>query len=181
MILLDPGHGGQARGKVTHGFDEATLNLTTCWLIREHLESFGYAVEMTREGDTYVPHSARGQISSSLRPEAVVSVHHNAAESKSLKGPVVFWQGYDDLGRALVRNIPGTKVFQTHGAPHWTKRADRVLREHQGFHRALVECCYLTNRHDRECLRAGYTQQIAEFVAAGIVEYMSEKEGRSHG
>lgn len=95
-ILIDPGHGGTDPGTSGYGLNENNLNLAIAQPLRDMLESAGATVIMTRDDTTttlkgtnrksYVESiCAQGNI------DFVVSIHHNAANTKA-SGAEIFVQ-----------------------------------------------------------------------------------------
>lgn len=101
LIVLDPGHGGWSSGAVpvsTNGTKltdsrESVLNLQITEKLRDKLESLGYKVVLTREGDTYKSLEDRAQISNNLNPDLFISIHHDSF-SWSSTGTSSYYSNY---------------------------------------------------------------------------------------
>lgn len=79
-ILLDPGHGGEEYGAVgPGGLKEKDVNLSVAFFLRDMLSEAGAEVFMTREGDETISRWERRDIANQLKPDAYVSIHHNAS------------------------------------------------------------------------------------------------------
>jgi N-acetylmuramoyl-L-alanine amidase len=97
IIVLDPGHGGEDPGTENKalGLKEKTLTLDVAQRLKKLLETAGYKVVMTRNGDVSL--SANKIVDLALRPDFAnrehadlfVSIHFNAA-TKDTRGTEVF-------------------------------------------------------------------------------------------
>ena len=99
-VVLDPGHGGPIEtGTVgPNGLVERDLNLTLTDAVLAELTERGIAAATTRTGNYMVRLLVRVEFADALKPQAVVSIHHN--------GPT--W----DLG-----DTPGTEVYVQSESP----------------------------------------------------------------
>lgn len=101
LIVVDPGHGGfdggasakDFNGKSIPGSSEAALNFQIAQKLKYKLESEGYAVLLTRNGDTFVSLQGRAQFANDQNPDLFISIHHDAATSSST-GTSAFYSGY---------------------------------------------------------------------------------------
>jgi N-acetylmuramoyl-L-alanine amidase len=79
-IVLDPGHGGKDNGT---SLQEKTYALDVARRAKKILESAGYRVVLTREGDTFVDLTERSDIANARRAGLFVSIHFNAVPNDS--------------------------------------------------------------------------------------------------
>jgi len=77
-VVLDPGHGGHDKGQVSRYGAEKDFALDVARKLRPILQSKGFRVIMTREGDYFVPLEVRAQIANRARNAIFVSIHFNA-------------------------------------------------------------------------------------------------------
>ena len=86
-VVIDPGHGGRDTGAVgPHGLREKDIALSISRMLAERLRALGFAVVLTRKGDTYVSLDERTKIANEARADLFVSIHCNAARSRTLSG-----------------------------------------------------------------------------------------------
>ena len=78
-VVLDPGHGGHDKGQVSRYGAEKDFALDVARKLRPILQSKGFRVIMTREGDYFVPLEVRAQIANRARNAVFVSIHFNAS------------------------------------------------------------------------------------------------------
>jgi N-acetylmuramoyl-L-alanine amidase len=86
-VVIDPGHGGRDTGAVgPHGLREKDIALSISRMLAERLRALGFAVVLTRKSDTYVSLDERTKIANEARADLFVSIHCNAARSRTLSG-----------------------------------------------------------------------------------------------
>lgn len=83
-VVLDPGHGGGARGTHTpQGLVEKELALDIAQRLRRLLEKDSFQVVMTREADRDVSLEQRGKLANEAGADIFVSIHLNWLENRS--------------------------------------------------------------------------------------------------
>ena len=86
-VVIDPGHGGRDTGAIgPHGLREKDVSLSIGRALAERLRALGFTVILTRKDDSYVSLDERTRIANQARADLFVSVHCNAARSRSLSG-----------------------------------------------------------------------------------------------
>jgi N-acetylmuramoyl-L-alanine amidase len=86
-VVIDPGHGGRDTGAIgPHGVREKDVALAIARNLAERLRTGGFAVVLTRKDDSYVSLDERTRIANEARADLFVSVHCNAARSRTLSG-----------------------------------------------------------------------------------------------
>jgi N-acetylmuramoyl-L-alanine amidase len=86
-VVIDPGHGGRDTGAIgPHGAREKDVALAIGRNLAERLRALGFAVVLTRKDDSYVSLDERTRIANEARADLFVSVHCNAARSRTLSG-----------------------------------------------------------------------------------------------
>lgn len=112
VVVLDPGHGGPIdTGAVgRNGLQEKEINLRVALATEELLRERGIPTILTRTADYPVPLLNRVAFADHLRPEIMVSIHHNAPTPGQSEDP-------------------GTEVFVQSGSPE-SRRLGGVLWEY---------------------------------------------------
>ena len=101
IIVVDAGHGGKDPGTTgPAGTTEKSVVLATSLELKRQLESKGFIVYMTRDGDHFVPLRDRRQRSRRVNADIFLSVHANASEESTLRGADVFVWGRSNSERA---------------------------------------------------------------------------------
>ncbi len=79
VVVIDPGHGGDATGAIgPTGLKEKDVNLSVALMLAEMLKAAGASVYLTRDGDYDIPLADRVKFSLEKKADAFVSIHHNA-------------------------------------------------------------------------------------------------------
>lgn len=134
VIVLDPGHVGQSEKNRPDGWKrgptglrEAEANLRVALYLREFLEAAGARVTLTREQDE--PRdirdeddlAERAEIANRLRADALISIHHNAADRPEPNYTAVFYHADGGsipaslcLGRELLGGINDALRLEKH-------------------------------------------------------------------
>ena len=203
-VVIDPGHGGRwDTGAVgPNGLVERDLNLTLSRAVLDELARRGIPATTTRAGDYSMLLSVRAGFADALRPDALVSIHHNAPtwSRRSAPGSEVYVQSAtahlvrDDsarLGGLLYQEI--TTALATFDGIAWSGLPDagvlRVLRSEgddaYGMIRrpsvptALVEYGYLSNPSEAALFATvEYIRTAATATADAIEAYLhSDRAG----
>ncbi|MHB8769592.1 MAG: N-acetylmuramoyl-L-alanine amidase [Syntrophales bacterium] len=92
IVVIDPGHGGEAVGAVgRRGTYEKDVVLAIGRKLRKALSGRpGYRAFLTRDGDYYVPFSKRLMIAREYGADIFVSIHADAAKSRAANGSSVY-------------------------------------------------------------------------------------------
>ncbi len=79
VIVIDPGHGGEATGAIgPTGLMEKDVNLDVALHLRDLLRKSGAKVILTRDEDYDIPLDERVKIAVENRADIFISIHHNA-------------------------------------------------------------------------------------------------------
>ncbi len=92
IIVIDPGHGGEDPGAIGwNGTQEKEVVLKIGRKLRDILNKRdGYRAFLTRSGDYYVPFSKRLKIAREYGADLFLSIHADAARSRSARGLSVY-------------------------------------------------------------------------------------------
>lgn len=199
-VVIDPGHGGNETGALgPSGETEAELNLDIARRAAAVLDSQGFSVVLTRNGDYRIPIRGRAAIADQLGASVFVSIHHNAPtptpEPTDGPGTEVFVQtGSEEsrrLGELLYEEIvEALTVFDA----DWASRSDAGVltvvnstgEDAYGINRyaatasALAELAYLSNPTEAVVLATDeYRQAAAVAVSNAVITFLtSDLTGR---
>jgi len=152
-IVLDPGHGGKDPGALGRlGIKEKDIVLDVAKRVKSILQRKGFDVAMTRDTDIFISLEERTRIAHAQNADLFVSIHANAAPTRSLKGFEVYYisEKMDDETRAsasadnLKLELEGS-AFQYH-----SKNLDSILWD------------LLYNEYRKESI------QLAEYVSREV-------------
>lgn len=86
-VVIDAGHGGRDAGAIgPDGTREKDVALAIATKLARRLEAMGLEVVLTRDDDRFVTLEDRTRIANQKKGDLFISVHCNAAASKSLRG-----------------------------------------------------------------------------------------------
>lgn len=169
LICIDPGHGGRQPGAVYSGLKEKDATLQIARMVACSLRESGFEVIMTRDADEDVSLPQRCEISNKANADAFVSIHLNAAKSKSAHGAETWkWRRSksdfaDKVHSALISS---------------TKAKDRGVKSSSDFYvikytnapALVVECGFMSNNKERSLLFDElYQRKIADGIVRGII------------
>lgn len=104
-VVIDAGHGGTDPGAIGRsGLREKDVNLDIAKRLSELLRAEGVATVLTRSTDRLIPLSTRVNLANKSGADLFISVHSNAARSRSLNGFEVYYvaPSVSDASRAAL-------------------------------------------------------------------------------
>lgn len=181
-ILLDPGHGGEELGAVRNLLPEKHLNLLLAREIRRELMRRGFAVQMTRDGDFTVSLRQRQIMAEALRPDLLISVHHNAALSTAANGVECYIRtpSDPDAQRFWERSFPLARKIQQGIVAQLPGVCDRGVKNARFAvlipkrPAVLIEVGFVSNpREELELHTAERRRRTALGVADGVEAFLT--------
>lgn len=159
-VVLDPGHGGGARGTHTpQGLVEKELALDIARRLQKLLEKDSFQVVMTRESDRDVSLEQRGKLANEAGADIFVSIHLNWLENRS-RGIETYYLG------------PTNDPYLTRLAANENRESGYSMADM----RDLLDRIYAGVRQD-ESRRLAETVQEALFESLGKVGPKIEDRG----
>lgn len=93
-IVIDAGHGGKDPGAMANGIREKDIVLKVAKKLGGYIEeNLGIDVVYTRTDDTFIELEERGKIANRQGAKLFISIHINAARSRSARGTETFFLG----------------------------------------------------------------------------------------
>jgi N-acetylmuramoyl-L-alanine amidase len=169
-VVIDPGHGGFDRGGIPGQIvPEKMVALDTALRLQKLLQPTGLRIVMTRTTDVFVPLSVRSAIANAERDAIFVSIHYNAARRSSAHGIETYSE--NNRGAALAARIQRDIVTRVSTENRGIRSAEYYVLRNCRLPAVLVECGFLTNPTEAQlALNPAYRQEVAEQIAAGIIE-----------
>ena len=91
-VIIDAGHGGNDPGAIgKNGLKEKDVNLDIVKRLNSFLKAEGVQTVLTRSTDKFIPLSMRVSIANRCGADLFISIHSNAARSRSLSGFEVYY------------------------------------------------------------------------------------------
>ncbi len=189
-IVIDAGHGGRDGGAVADddGTLEKHLNLAVAKKLQALLESADIRVIMTRETDTELalpdsPHKKRDDLQNRLRlaqayPNTVfISIHMNKFPVAKYNGLQVYYSPNHKDSIKLAEQIQRDSRILKSENNRETKAAGSniYLLSHIQVPAVLVECGFLSNYEEKECLKTEeYQTKLALSLYCSILNYLHQ-------
>ena len=169
-VVIDPGHGGSDPGGIPGQIvPEKTVALDTALRLQKLLQRAGLRTVITRSTDIFVPLSVRSAIADAERDAIFVSIHYNASPRSSAHGIETYSE--NNRGAVLAARIQQEIIDRVSTENRGIRSADYYVLRKCRLPAVLVECGFLTNpREAQVALTTAYREQIAEQIAAGIIE-----------
>ena len=186
LVVIDPGHGGNDPGSLNPdlGLTEKNLTLEISKIVQSRLQSLGWRVVMTRDGDYEVgdPNGidkqelqARDDVANAAGATVLVSIHINSSVSAAPNGTTTYyWQPAD---KAFAQDVQAETVASDGIADAGVKREDFYVIKHAAMPAVLVETAFLSNAHDGMLLQQ---PAFLDRIAAGIVKGIMDFTGGPH-
>ena len=178
-ILIDAGHGEFDPGKVgSRNTLEKDINLQISLKLQALLESSDAYTIMTRAEDKALGSTknadmqGRRHIANTGDADILISIHQNSYSSGGPKGPMVFH--YSDEGLFLATSIQNrmNDALERSSGRKPKKNKNYFILRATTIPAVIVECGFLTNSWDLDCLRQeGYQDKVAWAIYSGIVDY----------
>src|SRR5205809_3769965 len=169
-VVIDPGHGGSDPGGIPGQIvPEKTVALDTALRLQKLLQRAGLRTVITRSTDIFVPLSVRSAIADAERDAIFVSIHYNASPRSSAHGIETY--SAHNRGAVLAARIQQEIIDRVSTENRGIRSADYYVLRKCRLPAVLVECGFLTNPREAQlALTTAYREQIAEQIAAGIIE-----------
>lgn len=197
-VVLDAGHGGKDSGAVGRtGVKEKDLVLDIALRVRAHLAAAGVRVVMTRDGDRFWELEDRPFLAARGGGDAFVSIHMNAAASRTVQGvetfvtaaenypptsesklsgkyPAVANNQFNHSNTALGNQLHRAVIGITRADDRGLKHARFVVLRNSAMPAALIECGFLSNPQEEQKLSLpSYRETVAQGIAQGILNYFA--------
>jgi len=173
-LVIDQGHGGKDPGAIgVNKLYEKRVVLDVSKRTAERLRREGLDVALTRDGDRFIELDDRVSYGNRRRPLLFVSIHADAAESRSARGFTVYVARKASSGSLRAARAIRAALRRTGVTDRGIKRADyRVLKNATGP-AVLVELGFLSNRSDAAALASSsHRAKMSAAVARGILAYL---------
>lgn len=177
-ILLDAGHGGHDPGTIAGEVQEKDLTLAVTLKAEKILKDAGYRVRLIREDDRFIDIHERAEAANEREAKVFVSIHCNYSEEGPGSGIETFYaESKGEDSRNLAKIIQDKVIEETGASDRGIKTADFAVVKETKMPAALVETGFLSDAEEKALLlQDSYQEQLAEGIAAGIIEYLEALE-----
>lgn len=169
-VVIDPGHGGFDRGGIPgQKVPEKMVALDTALRLQKLLQRAGLRTVMTRSTDIFIPLSVRSAIANAQSDAIFVSIHYNASPRNGAHGIETYSE--NNRGAVLAARIQRQLINRVSTENRGIRSAEYYVLRKCRLPAVLVECGFLTNPVEAQlALTPAYREQVAEQIAAGIIE-----------
>ncbi len=179
LIVIDAGHGGEDEGCSRGEALEKDMNLNIALMLKDSLETMGFHVVLTREGDEQLSLEKRVELANEAQGDLFISIHQNASEDKSVHGVETWYceKSYEESERLA-------KLMQQY-VVLYSKAKDRGIVESDTLYvirectmpSCLIEVGFLSNAKEREkLLNQEYIEKLVQGMADAIELYFYPKK-----
>ena len=183
LVVLDPGHGGEAEGASYGGVQEKDLNLAIAAQAAKLLEEAGVTVVLTRTDDRDVDLYDRSGLANDMNADLFVSVHCNAnVDHDDAAGIYTCAYGEGTSGWRLAQLLPQAMRSAT-GAGDFgmEERPNLAVLRTSLMPAALVECGFMSTPSELELLvQPEYQAKLARGIADGVLAYLAQRPPGRH-
>lgn len=184
VIAIDPGHGGEDTGAVgPSGVAEKEVTLGVAKKLSVSLrEKTGCSVVLTREDDTFVPLEERTALANRVSADIFISIHVNAALSRTVDGIETFFLSFDATDEDARRVAAFENSFSASGKTHTEVSGDLKeilldMASTESHHESSALAEYVqtsllkaVKREDRGVKQAPFTVLVGATMPAILVE-----------
>ena len=197
IICLDSGHGGKDPGKLDGKMEEKKFTLLLTEQVEKLLTHAGFKVVQTRTRDYTLELTDRSRIATRNNADLFVSLHYNAAPTKSVEGTEVYcltpegasssnggksaaaYPGHKQNAKSvlLAYEMQKSLVKNLKVEDRGVKRSQFLVLLDQKCPAILIEAGFMTNPSEsKRIYDPAYRKRMALAIVDGILAYKKEVE-----
>ena len=168
IVVLDPGHGGEALGGQTEEYIEQEINLITAHAMYDRLCQYeGITVYLTHDeiGEVDISRTDRAKIAAEYDADYLISLHYNMSANHNLYGTEVWTSAFESeysvgqtIGTIITNDLSSEFGLFNRGVKvRLNKKRDdyygiiQMCRK-EGIPSIIIEHCHLDSEKDRAVL-----------------------------
>jgi len=177
LIVLDPGHGGDASGAVGPcGTTEKQVTLQQAGVVKQVLEQAGFRVRLTRDSDTNPDLYERVRLAYNERADAFISLHYNATvpatDPQSVRHVATYY--WNPIGEQFARAIHPHVADATAIPDGGVRQASFAVCRNPAVPSILIEQDFITVPEGEEAIQRPERQRrVAEAILAGLRDWLT--------
>ena len=164
-VVIDAGHGGKDPGAAAHGVREKDITLAVALKLGEYLrEKLGVNVVYTRDDDRFIELKDRGRIANEHGSKLFISIHVNAARSRSAVGTETYFLGLhkSDAARNTMERENSVVKYETSQHEYQAMTEEALIRME------LTQSAYMRKSQDLSALIQQEFEQRAKRENRGV-------------
>ena len=172
-IAIDPGHGGYDPGAVPYAnIYEKKYAWDISVKLKKHLEQKGYKVVMLRSWDKNPSLWQRVNKANLQQCDALISVHLNSFDQKSVYGSETYYYKYQD--KALANAVHQQIISSTDTKNNGLKRAKMYVLHHAKMPSVLIEPAYMSHPQSLKKIKdPAFQTRLARAITKGLDHYFT--------
>lgn len=185
-VVIDAGHGGTDPGSIGYmsKMPEADLNLQISKMLEEKLKKAGIMVVMTRSDENGLAEGRgkkfkkedmrlRKELIKDVRPNMVISVHHNSYTNHKLRGAQVFYDKTSEISKQIAECIQKEFINSLEHSNKSTSPGDYFMLKCTSAPSVIVECGFISNAEEEQLLLTKeYQEKIVNAIYLGVVNFL---------
>jgi N-acetylmuramoyl-L-alanine amidase len=191
IVVIDPGHGGEDRGNVGHGLEEAAVVEDLAARIQGRLAATGVQAYLTRgaEADPDFDDTARAEFANATGANLMVSLHVDADSNPQASGVATYYYGGNRpgttsaIGEQFAGLIQREVVARTDLVDCRSHAKTWDLLRYSRMAAVRIELGFLSNRGDAARLAAAeFRDVVAEAIVVAVQRvYLPSNEDAQTG
>ena len=193
IVVLDPGHGGEALGGQTEEYIEQEINLITARAMYDRLCQYeGITVYLTHDeiGEVDISRTDRAKIAAEYDADYLISLHYNMSANHNLYGTEVWTSAFGSeysfgqtIGTIITNDLSsefglfnrGVKVRLNNNRDDYYGIIQMCRKE--GIPSIIIEHCHLDSENDRAVLGSipDIFVKFGEMDADAVAKYLRLK------
>ncbi len=193
IVVLDPGHGGEALGGQTEEYIEQEINLITARAMYDRLCQYeGITVYLTHDeiGEVDISRTDRAKIAAEYDADYLISLHYNMSANHNLYGTEVWTSAFGNdysfgqtIGTIITNDLSSEFGLFNRGVKvRLNKKRDdyygiiQMCRK-EGIPSIIIEHCHLDSEKDRAVLGSisDIFVKFGEMDADAVAKYLRLK------
>ena len=179
--MLDAGHGPNTIGKRTPdgNMKEFEFNEAVAQFVKKELTSFELIVMNCHDRERDVPLKERTTLANQMRVDAFISIHANAYGTtwNNASGIETFTYTKPSEQSIILASLLQNSLCSITGRlDRGVKKADFAVVRDTRMPAVLVECGFMTNKHEAMLLQSTeYRMRCAKAIAFAILSWIDQK------
>ena len=180
-IMLDAGHGPNTVGKRTPDgkMKEFEFNDAVAQFVQNELTAFGLIVLHSHDRERDVPLKERTALANKMDTDAFISIHANAYGTtwNNVSGIETFTYTKPSEQSIILSKLIQSSLCSITGRPNrGVKKADFAVVRDTRMPAVLVECGFMTNKHEATLLQStNYRMRCAKAISFAILCWIQQK------
>ncbi len=172
-VVIDAGHGGTDHGAIRDNTSEKDITLDVSKKVEDLLKKQGYAVLMTRTGDSFVSLADRVAMSEKFNPDIFVSIHVNSSVRPEITGIETHY--YHQESMQLAQTVHSSLASAIDSKNRGLFKSKFYVINHTTSPAILVEIGFISNDNERAQLVSEKRKQAtAKAIVEGVNNYFKQ-------